>query len=109
LFQLTRTGQGKPLTLVVSDGGTVRCNGGAPRPLSDPALLDARNLARDVSKDAKAHVRLPPNVITVFSYTLRTQEGTVSFADTAAPGHPELARVELFAVRTAREPCGLAG
>ena len=28
LFLLTRTGQGATLTLLVNDGGTIRCNGG---------------------------------------------------------------------------------
>ena len=32
LFVLTRTGQGGKLTLLVNDGGTVRCNGGKVSP-----------------------------------------------------------------------------
>ena len=41
------------LTLLVNDGGTVRCNGGAPRQLPDQRLLDARRIAEDLSDDAK--------------------------------------------------------
>jgi hypothetical protein len=31
------------------------------------------------------------------------------FADNARAGHPELAEAELFALRAAREVCGLSG
>jgi hypothetical protein len=109
LFALTRTGQGPPLMLVVSDGGNVRCNGGSPKSLPNAALLQARALARDLAEDAKAKLRLAPSARTVFSYTIRTQDGTVVFADTAGFGRPELARAEQFAVQAAREQCGLSG
>ena len=60
LFVLTRTGQPRPLTMLVNDGGTIRCNGGRSMTLSDPLLIQARALASTLDKDAKATLRIPP-------------------------------------------------
>jgi hypothetical protein len=113
LFVLHRTGQGKPLTLLVNDSGTVRCNGGKAKSLPDPLLLDARDLATDLDQDTKDKMHFAPARTSVFAYTVTLQDGTISFSDTAARSlartHPELARAELFAVQTAQGPCGLAG
>jgi hypothetical protein len=110
LFLLTRTGAGGKLTLLVNDSGTIRCDGGKTKSLSDPLLLDARDLADDLNKDAQSKLHLPPAAPgSVFSYKITLQDGTVSFSDTAARTHPELARAELFAVQAAQGPCGLSG
>ena len=110
LFTLSRTGQGKPLTLLVNDSGTIRCDGGKTKSLPDPLLLDARDLADDLNKDAQDKLHVPPPAAhSVFSYKITLQEGTVSFSDTAARSHPELARAELFAAQAAQGPCGLSG
>ena len=108
LFLLRRTGQGKPLTLLVSDDGTIRCNNGNARPLSDQLLLRARDLSSDLDKDAKASLRLPSGPAAVFTYQIRLQNGTISFPDTAAAAHHELAQAELFAVQAAQSACGLS-
>jgi hypothetical protein len=96
LFVLTRTGQGSKLTLLVNDSGTIRCNGGRPRPLSDPLLLQARDLASGLGGDAQHHLRIPSS--------------PDSFPDTAAASgrFPRLAQVELFALRAAHQACGLS-
>jgi hypothetical protein len=110
LFTLSRTGQGKPLTLLVNDSGTIRCDGGKAKALPDPLLLDARDLADDLNKDAQDKLHVPSRAAdSVFSYKITLQQGTVSFSDTAARSHPELARAELFAVQAAHGPCGLSG
>lgn len=109
LFLLTRTGQGKPLTLLVNDGGTIRCNGGKSRRLSDPLLIRARSLASDLDKDAKKSLRIQPGPRSVATYRIRLQDGTIMFPDTAAATHHELAEAELFAVQAAQQACGLAG
>jgi hypothetical protein len=110
LFLLTRTGQGGKLTLLVNDGGTIRCNGHS-RSLSGPLLLQARDLATSLDGDAKAGLRIasPPN--SVFRYTIRLQGGTISFPDTATAGgkFPALAQAELFTVQAAQRACGLNG
>ena len=109
LFVLTRVGQGRTLTLLVNDGGTIRCDGGRARRLADPLLLRARDLAASLDGDAKRNLRIaaPPN--SAFRYSVMLQDGTIAFPDTAAAGHSELAQVELFAVQAAQQACGLPG
>lgn len=109
LFVLTRSGQGHRLTLLVSDGGTIRCNGGKPKTLPDRLLLQARDLANSLNSAARAHLSIPPQKGSVFHYTIRLQAGTVSFPDTAGERHPTLAQAELFALQSAHQACGLAG
>ncbi|MGZ4185603.1 MAG: hypothetical protein ACXVUE_17420 [Solirubrobacteraceae bacterium] len=110
LFTLSRTGQGKSLTLLVNDSGTIRCDGGKTKSLPDALLLDARDLADDLNKDAQSKLKVPPPAAdSVFSYKITLQDGTVSFSDTAARARPELARAELFAAQAAQGPCGLTG
>ncbi len=109
LFVLTRAGQGRPLTLVVNDGGTVRCDGAKARKISDPLLIQARDVADDLDKDAKAKLKLPARPPSVYFYTVRLPDGTITFADTSVSGHRELARAELLAAQIARSACGVSG
>ena len=111
LFVLHRTGQGQTLTLLVNDSGTIRCNGSKPKSISDPLLLDARDLAKDLDQDVKDNRRFPASA-KVFTYRVQVQDGTLTFSDAAAarnPKYPELARTELFAAQAAQGPCGLSG
>lgn len=110
VFLLTRSGSlpGARLTLLVNDGGTVRCNGGAERTLPAPRLLDARRIAEDLSDDAKKNLTLPAPRGSVLRYRLRTQDGTVTFSDVDAVRRPELAPVIVFARKVAQDVCGLA-
>jgi hypothetical protein len=109
LFLLTRTGQHGTLTLLVNDGDTIRCNGGQPRSLPDPLLLRARDLATSLDADAKRGLKIPAPANSAFRYRIRLQDGTISFPDTAAAHHSELAQAELFAVQGAQQACGLSG
>ena len=105
LFVLRRTGPGPAVSLLVNDGGTIRCNGGKPRTLSGQMLIDARQLAQDLDKDAQAKLSLrsPPDA--VYRYVITLEHGTIAFPDTAGKQHAELARAELFAVQAAQGPC----
>ncbi len=107
LFVLTRTGQGHKLTLVVSDGGTIACNG-KQHSLPDPLLLQARDLVGALKADARAHLRIPVPPSSVSQYRVRLQYGTVTFPDTAGLTHPVLAHLELFAVQAAAQACGVS-
>ena len=109
VFLLTRSGSipGARLTLLVNDSGTVRCNGGAPRPLPDRRLLDARRIAEDLSDDAQRDLSLPAPRGSVLRYRLRTEQGTVTFSDEDAVHRPELAPVIVFARSVAQDVCGL--
>jgi hypothetical protein len=109
LFLLTRTGQGTKLTLLVNDSGTIRCNGAKARMLSGKLLIQARDLADSLGKDAQAGLDLPPRPGTVFSYRIRMEQGTLHFSDRDSNGRQELARAELFAAQAAQSACGLTG
>jgi hypothetical protein len=102
---LQRTGTGQQVTVLVNDGGTIRCNGGTSKKISDPLLIQARDLADDLAKDAKAKLHLPSRPNSVYSYRIRLPDGTIYFPDTAADTHHELAEAELFTVHTLQGPC----
>ncbi len=108
LFLLTRTGQGTKLTLLVNDSGTIRCDGAAAKQLPDPLLLAARDVAKALAGDARARLRIRPAPGSVYSYSIKLQDGTIAFPDTAAREHPELAQAELFALQASQHPCGLS-
>jgi hypothetical protein len=108
LFQITRSGAGRTLTLLVNDSGTIACNGGKPKSLPDPQLLAARDLSTSLNDDAKAKRRFAAGAGRAeFTYTVKVQNGTFTFPDTAASARKELAQLELFVVQAAANPCGL--
>jgi hypothetical protein len=107
LFLLTRTGQGKNLTILVNDGGTIRCDGGRARPLSDHFLLQARDIAENLDSDVQNGVHFHSRLPSTFTFRVRLMDGTISFPDTAAPGHHEVSDTELFALQAAQQACGL--
>ena len=111
LFLLTRSGHGAKLTLLVNDGGTIRCNGGRTRRLSDPLLLQARDLASGLGGDAQEKLRIPSPSNSVYRYRIRLQQGTISFPDTAAASgkYPHLAQAEQFALQASAQACGISG
>lgn len=108
LFLLIRTGGGAKLTLLINDSGTISCDGGAAKQLSDPLLLRARDLATSLDTDAKAKLRIPPSKNSIYSYSVQLQDGTIRFPDTAALRHPELAQAVSFALQLAQRSCGIS-
>ena len=108
LFRLDRTGAGPGarLSLRVHDDGQVRCNGGARRRLPDDALLDAREVARELN--AIAPRTLAPGRRSVLAYRLRLEEGTVRFSDSSRGQTKQMYLAQAFTRRVAREVCGLA-
>jgi hypothetical protein len=109
LFMLTRTGSGGGrVTLLVNDSGTISCNGAKAKTLPDPLLLSARDLAGSLDADAKKSLHIPGGRDSVYRYTVKLQDGTISFPDTAGARYTELARAELFAVQALQGPCATA-
>jgi len=104
---LKRTGEGQTLTLLVNDSGTIRCDGRPAKPISDQLLIQARDLADNLDNDAKAKLQIATVAKSVYFYTISLPDGTITFPDTAAGSHHELAQAELFAVQAAQGPCGL--
>jgi hypothetical protein len=109
LFQVTRVGPGHRLSLLVNDAGTIACNGGKPKHLPDPLLLQARDLATNLNDDAKSKLTSHLTPRTVFLYTVKVQNGTFTFPDVAARSRKELAQLELFVVKAAADPCAISG
>jgi hypothetical protein len=109
LFVLNRTGTlpGAKLTLLVNDGGTVACNGGAPRDLPDALLLDARDIVTSLDDEARDDLVLPPRSGALLRYRLRDEAGTVTFSDLDADRMPKLGKVIAFTRTVARDVCGL--
>lgn len=96
LFVVTRSGSipGARLTMLVGDGGTVRCNGGSERSLTSAQLIDAREVAFELNGDdrdpgpATRDLRLPAGPGTILRYVVRSEKGTVAFSDTSR-GQPK--------------------
>jgi hypothetical protein len=109
LFLLTRTGQGPKLSLLVNDGGTIRCNGSKPKQISNVMLISARDLSDNLATDATNHLDLRPAPGTIFSFRIHLQQGTIIFSDRDTTNHKELAQAELFALQAAQQVCGLSG
>jgi hypothetical protein len=99
LFGVMRTGGAKPLTLVVNDGGTLRCNGGPAKPIPDRLLIVARSLTGQLDPDARKHLDLPATSGSVYRFKVSLPNGTFSFPDTAAAHRPELAKLEQFVLQ----------
>jgi hypothetical protein len=109
LFLLTRTGQGPKLTLLVNDGGTIRCNGAKAKPISNTGLITARDLSDNLVTDAESHLTIPRSPGSVYYFTIKLQQGTISFPDHAAATRSLLAQAELFAAQAAQQDCRLSG
>jgi hypothetical protein len=109
LFVLTRTGQGSKLTLLINDSGTIRCNGGKTKPISDPSLIAARDLADNLATDAQNKLTIPNVAGSIYYFRIRLQQGTIAFPDKAAAGRKTLGQAVLFATQAAQRDCGLSG
>jgi hypothetical protein len=111
LFSVARTGEGAgaKLALVVSDDGTVRCNRKDPVPLDAQRLLDARQLARDLSKQAALGLELEPGRAqdTTFRYVADLAEGRIAFADSSRNLPRSFLELAAFTRTVARGVCGL--
>jgi hypothetical protein len=89
LFEVVRTGHDRNanVTMVVSDGGTVTCNG-VRHPLDSDRLLRARALMRSLEPQARLNLSLPPGPNAELSYKERQEAGSVAFSDTSR-GNPQ--------------------
>src|SRR4051812_36804609 len=108
LFAVQRAGNvpGARLRVVVSDGGTVRCDDGKPIMLSDTELLDARELQRDLQVPAEHQLRLRPGRGSVMQYRVVSGDGTVDFGDDSPHKPPVLDRLAFYVHQIARRRCG---
>ncbi len=107
LFVVTRSGKDKNanVSVLVSDDGTVRCNRGKPLEMGAKRLLVARQLARDLQKQAALGLELPRGPGAILSYKVRLQDGTVGFSDTSRGRPATFNRVAAFSADVIERVC----
>ena len=108
LFLVERSGPDPAanLTMVVSDGGTVTCNG-KEHQLDADRLLRARALTRELSDQAELHLELPPGPNSNLSYRVRMEAGTVAFSDTSRGNPPAFNELAAFTKDVSERVCGI--
>lgn len=108
LFVVHRSGADREakLDLVVSDGGSVRCNRDE-HALDADRLLRARELERDLAPQAELGIRLPTGPGTQLSYRVTLQAGEVAFADASEGLPPAFLRLAAFTKDVAERVCGI--
>lgn len=121
LFVVERDGTvpGARLTLRVTDDGGAYCNDGPRREISSAQLLEARELRRALDGSvrdedepglAERGVRLGPGrtgIPSIFRFRVRSEEGTIAFADTSRGAGDVPPRIVKLTRDVARGPCGL--
>jgi hypothetical protein len=92
--------------VVVSDGGSVTCDG-EEHALDADRLLTARQLVRDLAPQAELGIELPRGPGTELSYRVSMESGTVAFSD-RSPGVPRtFLRVAAFTKDVTERVCGI--
>ena len=109
LFEVERSGRdtNANVRMLVSDGGSVRCNGGEPKAIDGPTLLEARDIARELAKHAELAIELPPGENPTLSYRVRTEAGSVAFSDRSEGRPKAFDRVVAFTAKVSEDVCGL--
>lgn len=115
LYVVQRTGSipGARLTMLVGDGGTVRCNGGAEQEITSADLIDAREIARGLNGTeekpgpAREHVRLAPGPYSIMRYRVRSENGAVAFSDASRSQPQVFFDVAKLTRDLAKRVCGL--
>jgi hypothetical protein len=107
LFEVRRSGADRNanVDLVVNDGGTVTCNRGKPIALPGTKLLDARELSRDLEKQASLSIELPKGPGSTLHYVVRVSNGRVSFFDTSAGRPKAFDRLVVFSKDVIEDVC----
>jgi hypothetical protein len=107
LFEVVRSGADRNanVRILVSDDGTVRCNKGKPVPMGAERLLTARQLARDLEKQAALGLELPKGRGAILSYSARLEAGTISFSDRSRGRPATFNRLVAFTSDVAKAVC----
>jgi len=91
--------------IVVRSDGQARCNGGPARDIGSDALIDAREIERELGDDAERAAVYESTSGDATSYVVRLKKGTVRWDDRARGLPPVLARAQLFALQQGRALC----
>lgn len=101
-------GPGPALELIVNDAGTASCNRKPSVPVTDPQLIEARDLTTALAADARRGATLPPGPQSVFRYRVRTPDGHLSFSDDSPAAPATYGRLQLLVLQIAQQDCHLA-
>ena len=109
LFEVERSGRDRNanVRMLVSDGGSVKCNGSEPKAIDGPTLLEARDIARELAKHAELAIELPPGENPTLRYRVRTEAGTVAFTDRSEGRPKAFDRIVAFTAKVSEDVCGL--
>ena len=109
LYLIKRTGKipGANLTLLVTDNGSVRCNGGPPRPLPNDMLLQSRELTKQLAEDQTKPIPMIGVPNSIYDFTVTFGAGKVGWQD-GNPYVPEsFKQLAYLTRRIAKQVCGL--
>jgi hypothetical protein len=108
LFLVKRSGADRNanVELVVSDGGSVTCNG-KEHPLDAERLLTARRLLRDLEPQAELGIDLPPGPGTELSYRATMEKGSIAFSDRSEHLPQTFLELAAFTKDVAERVCGI--
>ena len=119
VFIVKRDGSvpGAKLKLQISDDGGAYCNDGDRNDITSDQLIEAREIRRILNGDprepdevpgvARKNLSLPANGPTIYSYKVRSEEGTFNFHDSSR-GQPVTSRIIRLTRDVAKQSCGLA-
>lgn len=117
LFLVQRSGSvpGAKLTLRLTDDGGAYCNEGKRQELTSAQLITAREIRRELDgqKDedvglAEKHINLKAGSISTYNYKVRSENGSVAFADTSPHQPQTFYRLAQLTREVAIEDCHLA-
>jgi hypothetical protein len=91
--------------IVVENNGNATCNGGPTRDIGSEALIQAREIERDLKDPADAATDYGPGRRGGTSYVARTKDGTVRWQEGAPRLPPVLPKAQLFALQQGRTLC----
>jgi hypothetical protein len=108
LFLVERSGSDPAanVTMVVSDGGTVTCNGKEHK-LDGDRLLRARAIARELAEPAELGLELPPGPGANLSYKVTLEAGHVAFSDTSKGNPQAFFELAAFTKDVSERVCGI--
>jgi hypothetical protein len=108
LFVVQRSGADRNanVELLVSDGGSVKCNG-QEHELDADRLLTARQLVRDLAPQAELGIELPRGPGTQLSYRVTMEAGTIAFSDRSEGVPSTFQRLAAFTKDVTERVCGI--
>lgn len=91
--------------IVIESNGNATCNGGPSSDIGSAALIDAREIERDLKEQADRAATFESAPRGATQYVVRTKDGTVRWREGARRLPSVLPRAQLFALQQGRRLC----